>query len=281
MTYLLFNPISNNNTGTSIKKKAKIDIAKTFSNIEEINVLDLNVNDFLAKLKEEDDIILVGGDGTLNHFVNVVYPLKLKNKMYLYKAGIGNDFLNDVNKENAQIILLNPYLQKLPKVTINGKTSYYINGIGYGIDGEVCVIADKLKDKGKKKINYTTIAIKLLLFKFHCPDAIVIVDGKEYAYKKVWLASAMFGRFYGGGMMMAPNQDRLGDSISLAIAHDASRLRLLTIFPKIFKGEHVKYKKIIEIKKCKKLEVRFSSPCALQIDGEVVKNVTSYVAEIE
>lgn len=281
MNYLLFNPLARNNQGTILKEQAKESLKDTFDVLEEKDVTKMDVDKFIADLKEEDILILVGGDGTLNKFANYVYELKLNNKMYLYRAGTGNDFLKDVCKnENETLFLLNPYLKRLPKVTINNKTTRYINGIGYGLDGQVCVDADKLKAKGKKKINYTTIAIKLL-FKLKCPDATVIVDGVEKHFKNVWIASAMNGRFYGGGMMLTPNQNRLDDELTCCVVHSASRLKTLILFPKIFKGEHIKYKKIVDMQKGKRIEVRFSSPASLQIDGEAVENVTSYVAEID
>ncbi len=281
MTYLLFNPLSNNNSGLELKEIAKKELLESYSDLKEIDVTNLDVDSFVEKLKDEDDLILLGGDGTLNHFANHVYSRNLNNKMYLYRAGTGNDFLRDVTTEKEKLFLLNPYLKKLPKVTINGKETRYVNGIGYGIDGMVCVVSDAMKAKGKKKINYTSIAIKLLLTKYHCPDAVVIVDGKETHYKKVWLASAMNGRFYGGGMMMAPSQDRLSNELSCCVVHGSGRLRTLMLFPKIFTGEHIKYNKYVTIQKAKRIEVRFSSPMALQIDGEVVENVTSYVAEVD
>lgn len=281
MTYLLYNPLSNNNSGLELKEIAKKELSESYSELVEIDVTKLDVENFVKDLKEEDELILLGGDGTLNHFANHVYSRNLENKMYLYRAGTGNDFLHDIASENEKLVLLNPYLKKLPKVTINGKETRYLNGIGYGIDGMVCVVADAMKAKGKKKINYTSIAIKLLLTKYHCPDATVIVDGVETHYKKVWLASAMNGKFYGGGMMMAPNQDRLSNELSCCVVHGSGRLRTLILFPKIFSGEHIKHKKCVTIQKAKRIEVRFSSPMALQIDGEVVENVTSYVAEVD
>ena len=64
------------------------------------------------------------------------------------------------------------------------------------------------------------------------------MDGKSYSYKKVWLASVMNGKFYGGGMMPTPNQDRLREDgkISVLVFHDVGKLRALMIFPSIFSG---------------------------------------------
>ena len=190
MVYLLYNPLTQNGEGEKMKNQAKIDLKDSFPRFEEINVLELQVEEFLKRLQPEDTLILVGGDGTLNHFANYAYEKKIDIPMFLYKAGTGNDFLRDIEAKEKLVPIL-PYLQKLPKVTINGQSRYFINGIGYGIDGMVCEIADEMKAKGIKNINYTAISIKLLLGKYKCANAIVFVDGREYHYKKVWIASAM------------------------------------------------------------------------------------------
>ena len=60
-----------------------------------------------------------------------------------------------------------------------------------------------------------------------------------------------------------------------------SRLRALWSFRLIFSGKLSKKKKLVNSFKGKKIEVQFDRPCALQIDGEVIKNVTKYVAYYE
>ena len=88
----------------------------------------------------------------------------------------------------------------------------------------------------------------------------------------------MNGRYIGGGMMITPGQDRLNTerSVTLMVAHDLSRLRILTIFPSIFKGGHVKYNKYVQFFEGHEITVRFNRPTALQIDGETVLNVSEY-----
>lgn len=275
MNYLLYNPLANNGQGEKAKEEAKLFLIEKYKNLNEINVLELNSKEFVSNLVADDIVIIVGGDGTLNHVANAVANQELAAKLYLYKAGTGNDFLRDLKVEE-RLTLLNPYLRNLPKVKINGKESYFINGIGFGIDGMVCEVADDLKSKGKTNINYTAISIKLLLGRYKCPNARVIVDGEEISLKRVWIASAMNGKYYGGGMMVAPYQDRLSDTLSCVVMHKASRIKILFLFLKIFKGQHILKKKYCFHKAAKHIEVTFDKPTALQIDGETVRNVTSY-----
>lgn len=52
------------------------------------------------------------------------------------------------------------------------------------------------------------------------------------------------------------------------------------IFPSIFKGKHIAHKKYVDELKGEKIKVQFDRPCALQIDGETILNVTEYEAQI-
>ncbi len=248
-----------------------------------LDCIGLNYDELFNKIKSDDKVYLVGGDGTLNHFINYVDGLTLPCACYFYAAGTGNDFVNDMKEyADKNIVYLNDCIKDLPIVYVNGLKRRFINGIGYGIDGYACEVADELTRKNKK-VNYTTIALGGLLGKYKFPNAKVIVDGVESTYKKVLLAPTMKGKFYGGGMMITPMQDRFNKdkTVTFAIVHDASRLRILSLFLKIFKGTHVKYNKIYTYKTCKHVVVEFDTPTALQIDGETVLNVTKYEVKIE
>ena len=90
----------------------------------------------------------------------------------------------------------------------------------------------------------------------------------------------MFGRFYGGGMIPTPDQRREDGTVSTLVYHNCGKIKALMVFPNIFKGEHVKETKIVKIFKGHEVTVEFDRPTALQIDGETVRNVTSYTVKI-
>ena len=138
-------------------------------------------------------------------------------------------------------------------------------------------VGDKLKEKGKKP-NYTMIAIKGLLLRYKATNATVTVDGVSRHYKRVWIAPTMNGRFYGGGMMPTPDQNRNDRTkgVSVMLMHKAGRLRTLCIFPSIFKGKHIKHRKVVDVIQGHSITVEFDRPVALQIDGETVLNVSKY-----
>lgn len=280
MIYVFLNELSNNGKGA----EAKAGLEKTFEG-KELKFIDVksiaNAGDSCRDLNPEDSIIIAGGDGTLSRFVNDIFELKLTNEIFFYTCGSGNDFLNDV-KDKCEIkdnlIPMKQFLQALPTVTVNGKKHYFINGIGYGIDGYCCEEGDKIRSVSDKPVNYASIAIKGMLGKFKPCGGTVTIDGKSKYYKKIWLAPTMIGRFFGGGMMITPDQDRLNSQhlVSNCVFHDSGMLKTLMVFPKIFKGEHVSHKDIIEINTGHEITVKFDKPCALQIDGETYTNITEY-----
>ena len=277
--YILFNP---NAGGGSTKEQ--------FENNEDLKIpgfeneiVDMTAipsyADFFAKIALGERVVVTGGDGTMHRFINDIAKLNLRIDIYYYPSGTGNDFWNDIkDRETRKLVPLNRYVANLPKVCVNGIERYFLNNASFGIDGYCCEVGDAMREKGSKSINYTTIAIKGLLGGFKRVNATVEVDGKTKSFKNVWLAPTMNGRFCGGGMMLAPKQDRLNPehTVTLTVMHCPSKLKTLMVFPSIFKGEHVKHTEMVEEFTGRNIKVRFDRATAMQIDGETIRNVTEY-----
>ena len=278
MQYIaLYNPYAANGKGIEGAERLRLFYAE--KDLSFVSMTAVDYPTFFKELGEDERVIVCGGDGTLNRFVNEAKGLYEGKAIYYYACGSGNDFLRDLGKEaGCEPFCINEYIRDLPTVTVKGQEYRFINGVGYGIDGYCCEEGDRIREKKPgKKINYTGIAIKGLLFKYKPTNATVIVDGKEYAFKKVWLAPTMHGRYYGGGMMPTPAQDRLGEKkSSVMVFHGSGKLKTLMIFPSIFKGEHIKKTKCVTVLEGKEITVKFDAPRAVQVDGETILGVTEY-----
>lgn len=276
-TYILYNPYAGNGSGAQESEL----LTAIYPDAKMLNMAEIpDYTTFFNSIEPDDMVILCGGDGTLNRFINATEGLTIKNDLYFFSVGTGNDFIKDIGKSKGAnpTFRINRYLCDLPVVEVGGKTYRFLNGIGYGIDGYCCEEGDKLRGQSDKPVNYTSIAIKGLLFHFRPRSAVVTVDGKTHTYKKVWLAPTMNGRYYGGGMMVAPNQERLSKKgkVSVVVLHDSGKLKTLRVFPSIFKGEHIKHKKIVDVFCGQDIRIEFDRPTPLQIDGETIHDVTSY-----
>lgn len=278
MNYILYNPKSNNENNDLNVIPGKEELERREA--KKICLLGLDVPEFIRGLREGDRIYICGGDGTLHHFANNSCGMDFPCPVYVIRSGTGNDFLNDIGqKDNKHLRDIRKYLKELPEGEFNGKKRKFINGIGFGLDGEVCRGVEEFKKRtDKKKANYTTIALKLLLFAYNGPHAKVTVDGVTKEYDDVWAVSTMHGRYYGGGLMVAPTQQRESGKLSVMVMHGGSRPKVVSLFMKLGNGGHIKHREVVDVIEGDEVTVEFDVPHALQIDGEVELNVTSYSA---
>lgn len=282
MTYhVLYNPLAGNGNTDPSERLAKLTADPQAIVRTDITTIK-DYTAWLAPLAPDDVIVLCGGDGTINRFVNDTDGLELPQDVLYIPTGTGNDFLRDVGKEAADCpFSLSPYIKELPYVEVKGKRYRFLNNVGFGIDGYCCEVGDAQKiSKPGVPVNYTAVAIKGLLFHYKPTTATVIVDGETFTYQKAWLAPTMKGRYYGGGMIATPAQDRAdpAGTLSVMLFYGKGRLSTLMAFPSIFKGEHIQHKKMVSIHTGKEIRVIFDSPRAVQIDGETVTGVTEYRA---
>ncbi len=275
--YIIYNPLANNGRSTESIE----NFSKTMTGECVLCDMTQGYAETVKEMQSDDTLVICGGDGTINRFINEVGAENIAGDIMYYACGSGNDFARDISLErDAAPVSVKKHLLDLPEVEVNGKTYKFLNAIGFGIDGYCCEEGDRLRTIPGKKVDYTAIAIKGVFGKYKPRNAKITVDGEEREYKKVWIAPAMHGRYYGGGMLPDPDRSRDDrETLSLVVWHGSNKLKTLMVFPSIFKGEHVKDTKHVDIITGKEITVEFDKPCALQVDGETILGVKSYRAK--
>ena len=279
MIYVMYNPLAGNRTcEEACKGVGDIFASDDKQYIDLLSVGDLE--EYIRKLSPEDQIIVCGGDGTLNYIINHINTAELEQDIFYYPAGSGNDFYHDVDEEGTNgVYRINMYLRCIPTVRVRGMEKLFLNGIGYGIDGYCCEEGDKKRVVSPgKRVNYSIIALKGLIYGYKPVNARITIDGVTKEFKHVWMAPTMNGRYFGGGMKCAPNQDRMNEEglVSVIVVHTRFRLAILMAFASVFKGKHLKYRRLVSEFFGSDVTVEFDRPTALQIDGETVTDVTKY-----
>lgn len=276
MTYILYNPLANGGNG----RQGIDDVQAHFPGSLLYDITALNANDFLTSLTGEDQVILCGGDGTIHHLVNdLADPTTLTVPVYIWKFGTGNDFWRDVpEKKELEMVLLNDYIKNLPYAMVNGKAIRFLNNCSFGIDGRVCEMGEAKKREKGGRVSYAAMALKAIGYDYKCAKARVTVDGVTKEYDKVWLATAMNGKYFGGGMKLTPGQDRRSDRFCCIVWHKTPRLLALPLFISVFPGLHVHLKSMFDITWGNDIRVEFDRPCAINLDGEVTSGLTFYSA---
>lgn len=277
-TFVLYNPLSNNKRGMELAETVK-DII-TDDEFEFLNILNVdNFKSFIDNTDANDRIIIAGGDGTLNYFLNC-YD-EFKKDVFFYPCGNGNDFARDIGALN-KLILLNENINKIPYCIVNGEKRKYINGVGIGIDGYVCAKVNE-KRFDKEDASYIKVALKGIFSDYKRVNATVWVDDKKHEFNNIWFLCAMKGRYCGGGFMMTPKQDRMSDNgeISLLAVHNASIPKILLAFLLVFKGKHTILKESVSILTGNNIKVEFDTPSYMQLDGESYSNISKLEIETE
>lgn len=277
MTYILYNPKANNGHGTVGLGKVMETVRANGHEPEMVDVTVTDIRAFIAARPESDAVILCGGDGTLHRFINDIAGVDVVVPIYVWRMGTGNDFLRDVLGKKRGPAKLNDYLQNLPWAEVNGQRVRFLNNVCFGLDGQVCELGEQEKERLGRRVNYAGLAIRLALRDYRLTSATVTVDGVTKTYDKVWLVSALNGRYVGGGMMLAPDQDRKTDKLCCVILRGTGRLYLLSRLASVYWGGHTKIP-CFEMLYGNDIQVTFDAPTAMNIDGEVISGVTGYRA---
>ena len=98
----------------------------------------------------------------------------------------------------------------------------------------------------------------------------VLIDGKEVCNEKILLLAIANGRFYGGGVPIAPHA-KLSDSVAdVCLVKECRLFKLLPIVPKLFKATHEEAKEV-NVHYAKEIQIEAVDGCRLNIDGEITE----------
>lgn len=227
------------------------------------------VRDYTAK--EDYIVYAVGGDGTINEVANGL--VGTKSQLAIIPTGSGNDFVRSIypklSNEELLMALLKGKSEKIDLIKADEK--YFLNIASVGLDADVVYNATAYK---KHPFIKGDMAYILSLFKtIFGPKGTMIrvsIDGKEVCNEKILLLAIANGRFYGGGVLIAPHA-KLSDSIAnVCLVRECRLLKLLPIVPKLFKATHEEAKEV-EVHRAKEIKIEAVDGCRLNIDGEITK----------
>jgi len=222
-----------------------------------------NFNDFLDKNPQITDILYLGGDGSINYLINHVNLEKIKQNIYLAKSGSGNDFLRSISRINSGQITIG-------EAVTNQGTRRFINGAGIGIDSLVCHYVDS--DKKKNKLSYFINFFRAII-KYRRIDFTVNVDGVNHQFHNGYFVAVQNGKFFGGGMKVAPNASITDENFLIIVAHNLNSLLVQLLFMTIYFGWHGLFKKRVTFLKGKEIKINIGTPYYFQTDGEIIEDV--------
>ena len=193
---------------------------------------------------DQYDVVLgIGGDGTLNEIINGMLKRKDKKNVPigLIPGGSGNSYLHDLKLTNPtnvvkKIISNNMQLMDVVQIEINGKISYAMNMIGWGLVTDIGNKAEKYRWLGTNR--YTILSV-IEVFTHNSRPATLIME-KETIKDNFTFIIACNSIHIGNAMKMAPKA-KLNDGLIdlVVVKSNVSRMRLITTLHKLFDGSHL------------------------------------------
>lgn len=230
-----------------------------------------------------DLVVAVGGDGTLNEVVNGFFDregsaIRPEASLALFPRGTGSDFLRTLAfaSSNADSIAARLREGKSRKIDVGlvefeaesgeRERRHFINVASFGTSG----LVDRYVNRSTKifggKASFTIGAMRGLLAYQERRCEIRFDDGPWEEYDVTCLAVAN-GRFFGGGMMVAPEASLDDGYFDVTLWSGFGLKDFVLHRSKIYDGTHVELSGTRTLR-ARKVEARCDEECLLDIDGE-------------
>ncbi|MGB0525190.1 MAG: diacylglycerol/lipid kinase family protein [Flammeovirgaceae bacterium] len=215
------------------------------------------------------DIIVIGGDGTVNEVLN---GLKSKNHsipISIIPTGTGNDYIKSLPfpKTLAEQLEVAAFGRCLAVDIGRCNGRYFLNTMGFGFDGKVVAT---MEERGKRFGGHLAYLYTVLhtVTRFSEPQVRFIIDGKERK-ERIFLMAINNGTTYGGGFKITPNAQVDDGFFNVCLIKKISVWRRFLNLPKLQKGTHTQIKEV-EMLQCQSLLIDYAPHIQAHIDGEFI-----------
>ncbi|TVP95317.1 MAG: hypothetical protein EA374_04360 [Acholeplasmatales bacterium] len=259
MTILLYNPLSKNRKARRTTKKLVDHLKKTHQPFRIKSLLKIeDLARYVNETPADITLIVIGGDGTINSFVNKTFALPFKHRTYIRRSGSGNDFLRSVKTQP-------PGPQTVMKLTTDHTQHYFINGAGMGIDGMISALVNRSRRKNKMRYFLNT----LKAFIMYQPQTLeTVIDGTPRTFKKAYLINTNNGAYIGGGMKLTPKAKLSEPLLDVIVIHGMGKVLLFLVFLSVYFGLHIHLKRYVFLTKARHVIATMPTPQTAQCDGE-------------
>lgn len=265
---LIANPKAGNNRAVDVAKKALQFFQQKGIDCELVETTIDQNGQKVAELHlsgDHTDLVVVGGDGTVNEAVNGMGPHV--PALSILSSGTGNDFIKNIeigrSIDEQLDTVLNGQLFDIDLGLCNGRK--FLNGVGVGFDGQI--VRDMLHRKtwltGHAAYYYHVLRIlasyQERTFEFALED--------DPHQKELILMTVGNGTTFGGGFKLTPDAKLDDGLLDVCLIGPISAARRFLNVPRLSNGTHLKLKEI-DIIQTKSLEIKENPLLEGHIDGE-------------
>lgn len=190
-----------------------------------------------------NELIVVGGDGTLHQVVNALADSHKTLEIGYVPAGTGNDFARGwFGKKHSTAGYIERALHGKGELIDIGQVNdvYFINSVGIGFDGDLT-----RRLAGKKswwpRLTYLICAVKQL---FLYRGGILQVTGNDVTLQSLDTEPTLLlvvanTRYFGAGMLIAPHAQYANEQLAWVHIKECRLFTKLRSFSSIYTGRHL------------------------------------------
>ena len=217
-------------------------------------------------LSTTNEAWIVGGDGTINYFLNKYHAPSVP--LAFFKAGTGNDIhwklYGDVELDEQFRKVMAAELKTIDCATCNDM--FYINSSGLGFDGEVLRSMDTIRWMGGH-LGYLFVVIrKILSFREYHFE---ITEGDDNITGKFLLVAVNNSSRTGGGFKVTPDASLTDGKLDLLLCKPLSVFQRLRYLPRVEKGKHLTLPQV-EYRQVSSVTIHCEQNIYAQLDGELI-----------
>lgn len=231
-----------------------------------------------------DRLLVAGGDGSVHEAVNGILSAQGQSRLGVIPTGTGNDFAKGcampLDWEHATRLLAARLASTATWRTIDvGRMNdrFFANGAGIGFDAKVTRIARSYRLPIGDLV-YLLAIFRCMLDGIATPNMTIDAENLRWT-GPITLASISNGPWIGGMFNIAPMADNGDGQLELMIADPVSRRRMLSLIPRLMRGDHVTEREITHAS-VRRLRIEASAPLESHLDGEMQEPARTFDIEI-
>lgn len=213
-----------------------------------------------AAIKEGADLVIaVGGDGTvnevLNGFAGTDGKITQKCAFAAIPCGTGSDFMRGLGFGTGPLPAIERIGKRIERKIDVGRIEFatadgmrdsrlFLNVASFGFSASVCHNLNRAPRSRILPLRVTFLAETLRALKVFRPAAIRLTVDGTVIERDVMLVAFANGRYFGGGMLIAPQADMEDGLFDVIVLKAISKSRLIRKIAHVYRGTHLRLPEI-------------------------------------
>ena len=231
-----------------------------------------------ALQKGASTIVAFGGDGTLNEVLNGVFREGPTADVAIgaIPGGTGSDFTRSLDVPRDPVEAVRCILRGRTRLVDVGEircvkegkptSRYFINVAGLGFDAEVAERSNRMPKFMGGTIPYL-FNLVVSLFSYRNKNFRIRLDDRVLE-QKAYLLTVAIGKYFGGGMFIAPDAGLDDGLFDVIVVGDMSKPEFIANVPRVYKGTHIDHPKV-DAYKARRVEIHCDGQAFIEAEGEI------------